>query len=416
MKISHQHLHGSATTIESLLKAEQFPQARIYFEQNTTKFLDETVTNLKILRSLAREEVDAKNKAFAVFVSQTEPALADVQDLLGKIRKESRQHIMTDEKMLTSASLTRNLTISLGLIATLLGSTLAICSVRNISNTLSKVAYNMEVNAQQVSASSRQIAATSDSLSAGASQQAAAIEEISSTIDQTNAMTLHNAENSSQASSLTKEADEVLNAADQSMKKLTASMDEISQASRETQKIVKTIDEVAFQTNLLALNAAVEAARAGEAGAGFAVVADEVRNLAMRAAEAAKSTSLLIDGTVEKVNKGAKIVTETSDSFYLATQISHKVNDLIHEIAKATQEQSLGLTQINQSVAEIDSVTQQNASSAEESASASRLMSEQAEEMNIAVDELVIMVVGEKDNKPSPTNLIPLRKLALSRV
>ena len=99
------------------------------------------------------------------------------------------------------------------------------------------------------------------------------------------------------------------------MDKLTTSMGEISKASEETSKIIKTIDEIAFQTNLLALNAAVEAARAGEAGAGFAVVADEVRNLAMRAAEAAKNTANLIEGTVKKVKDGSELVGQTEKEF-----------------------------------------------------------------------------------------------------
>ncbi len=113
-------------------------------------------------------------------------------------------------------------------------------------------------------------------------------------------MTKKNAENASMADVLMNEANQVVSEANESMGQLTQSMEEISKASEQTSKIIKTIDEIAFQTNLLALNAAVEAARAGEAGAGFAVVADEVRNLAMRAAEAAKNTAELIEGTVKK--------------------------------------------------------------------------------------------------------------------
>jgi len=147
---------------------------------------------------------------------------------------------------------------------------------------------------------------------------------------------------------------------------LTKSMKEIATASEQTQKIIKSIDEVAFQTNLLALNAAVEAARAGEAGAGFAVVADEVRNLAMRATDSAKDTAALIENIVKKVRGGESLVTVTNEVFSEVTASSTKVVELMGEIAAASQEQSQGIDQVNRAVAEMNQVTQQNAASAEE--------------------------------------------------
>ncbi len=153
------------------------------------------------------------------------------------------------------------------------------------------------------------------------------------------------------------------------MDKLTVSMEEITKASEETSKIIKTIDEIAFQTNLLALNAAVEAARAGEAGAGFAVVADEVRNLAMRAADAAKNTAALIDGTVKKVTNGSTLVEQTNGAFTEVASSVVKGGELIGQIAAASSEQAQGIEQITVAVSEMDRVTQQNAAGAEEMAS-----------------------------------------------
>jgi methyl-accepting chemotaxis protein len=178
------------------------------------------------------------------------------------------------------------------------------------------------------------------------------------------------------------------------MAELTGSMDEISKASEETQKIVKTIDEIAFQTNLLALNAAVEAARAGEAGAGFAVVADEVRNLAIRAAEAAKSTSDLIEGTSQKIQSGAELVGRTNRGFQAISESASKVGALVAEIAAASNEQAQGVEQINSAVVEMDKVVQNNAATAEESASASEEMIAQAGQMKAMVTELVALAEG----------------------
>jgi methyl-accepting chemotaxis protein len=207
-------------------------------------------------------------------------------------------------------------------------------------------------------------------------------------------MTRQNADNANQADNLMKEANQVVGRANDSMAGLTASMEDISTASEETSKIIKTIDEIAFQTNLLALNAAVEAARAGEAGAGFAVVADEVRNLAMRAADAARNTAGLIEGTVKKVKEGGGLVAATDEAFTEVANNASKVGELVSEIAAASNEQAEGVEQVNKAVVEMDKVVQQNAANAEESASASEEMSAQAEQMKSFVDDLVTLVGG----------------------
>ena len=164
--------------------------------------------------------------------------------------------------------------------------------------------------------------------------------------------------------------------------------------AKRPRRSIKTIDEIAFQTNLLALNAAVEAARAGEAGAGFAVVADEVRNLAMRAADAAKNTAELIEGTVKKIASGSELVSVTNASFAQVAQSASKVGGLVGEIAAASSEQSKGIDQVNIAINDMDKVVQQNAANAEESASACEEMNAQAQEMKRMVDELVAMVGG----------------------
>jgi len=188
---------------------------------------------------------------------------------------------------------------------------------------------------------------------------------------------------------------------DCSLDELTLSMGEISKASEETSKIIKTIDEIAFQTNLLALNAAVEAARAGEAGAGFAVVAEEVRNLALRSAEAAKNTAVLIEDTVKKIGDGSQIVSTTNDAFVKVGESTEKVEELVAEVTEASKEQSNGIEQVNIAITEMDKVVQQNAANAEESASASEELNAQAEQLKDYVGDLVALVTGKRGGKTS---------------
>jgi methyl-accepting chemotaxis protein len=401
MIVHHEKLHQSATSIQELIKHSPADARRI-FEKTTAPLLDQTLHHLENLWEEAHHQSNGMLKAEEIFTTETLPALDEVQQILADIRQEARANIMTDQAMLAAAKGTRRNVTIVSVAAIIAGILAAFFITKGIVTLLSRISVQMEEGADQVASAANQVSSASQSLAEGASEQAASIEETSSALEEMASMTRQNADNANQADTLMKEANKVVEEADKSMQDLTDSMGQIASASEETSKIIKTIDEIAFQTNLLALNAAVEAARAGEAGAGFAVVADEVRNLAMRAADAAKSTSELIDSTVKKVEDGSCLVSETNTAFSRVAEDVSKVSNLVGEISAASNEQSQGISQINQAVTEMDKVTQQNAASAEESASASEEMNAQATQMKGNVDHLMILVGGSNGNGQAP--------------
>jgi len=302
-------------------------------------------------------------------------------------------------------SQTKLMTAGLGGATVLIIAAVLFMVISKMSKTLQRMTGKLDSGAKSVATATVQISSASQTLASGSTEQAASIEETSASLEEMAAMTNQNAQNAGQADRLMQSAKSIVEKSNTSMRALTDAMGEISRSSEETQKIVKTIDEIAFQTNLLALNAAVEAARAGEAGAGFAVVADEVRNLALRAADAARDTAALIEGTAGRIAEGSSLVGQTNEAFSEIASATGRVTDLLSEIASASNEQAQGVEQINKAVTEMDKVVQSNAANAEESSSASEEMRSQAEQMQDLVGELVAMVEGRRENadeSPAP--------------
>jgi methyl-accepting chemotaxis protein len=267
-------------------------------------------------------------------------------------------------------------------------------AAQNLDESLIQV----EMAVEQISSASNEISSGAQVLAEATSEQASSLEEISSSLEEINSLTGNNADN---AKSGLKLADQAVNAVDEgnlAMEKMNKAMETILKSSQETGKIIKTIDEIAFQTNLLALNAAVEAAHAGDAGKGFAVVAEEVKNLALRSAEAAKNTNVLIEESGHNSEMGSHIVAQVAKSFIEMKEQFNKVKSIVNEISASSDEQAHGVNQISTGVGEMNRVTQQNAANAEESASA-------AEQLNSQASELKTMVLTFSLSKKSGSSM-----------
>lgn len=263
-------------------------------------------------------------------------------------------------------------------------------SFTTMAANINEVIHNINLSSAQVSAGSRQMSASSLALSQGATEQASSIEEVTASMEQIAAQTTQNAANANQANELAITTRENAEQGDGQMQHMLKAMEDINASAANISKIIKVIDEIAFQTNILALNAAVEAARAGQHGKGFAVVAEEVRNLAARSANAAKETTVMIEGSIQKANLGTRIAQETAASLNKIVQDIEQVAELVGQIAAASNEQASGISQVNQAINQVSQVVQSNSATAEESAAASEELSAQADTLKELVGKFKV--------------------------
>ena len=265
-----------------------------------------------------------------------------------------------------------------------------------------KALQEIGVSVHKVNGGAREISLAANTLSAGAQTSASSLEEVAASMNEISSQTKANADSTAEVRDLANRTMGAVSEGQEAMKRMNEAMVRIRDNSNEIQRVVKVIDDIAFQTNLLALNAAVEAARAGVHGKGFAVVAEEVRNLASRSAKAAHETTELISRSGREIIQGDEVATQTASILDSIVEQIKETTRLVSEIALATHEQSQGVEQITIGLQQIDSVTQQNMATAEQTASASCEMSKMANDLENLLGKFVLSETKQKTNADIP--------------
>ena len=343
--------------------------------------LEQIVTGKQSRTKIIGERINVIAPEFTAALGKVK---SGVHDLQAELERRSRAEQSRNELIVSGVTL----------VGLAVGALFAWFITRGVTRGITAVAARLATESEKANGSAAQVAQASSSMAEGATQQAASLEETSSSLHEMSSMTTRNSENAQNAKGLANQARQTADAGAADMEQMKAAMSDIKGASVEISKIIKTIDEIAFQTNILALNAAVEAARAGEAGLGFAVVADEVRNLAQRCAGAAKETAEKISASTEKSGQGVRISGKMAGNLAAIVDKTRQLDERIAEIAQSSHEQSEGIGQLNSAVASMDKITQGNAALAQQSASASEELKAQAEQVRIAVAELMRMARG----------------------
>ena len=384
-----QRAESLAATLEQLTRMAESEEEAALIRSLREKARQASQAHAELRQAMVNQQMDA---ALGIFTQKVQPLL----DEIGKegttlVEQESRVLAAESAGAAAKSSRTGMIMITLALVALVAGGLVSML-VHQGSAALKNFSGRMAKSAEEVAGSASEVSGASRSLAEGTSSQAAALEETSASAEEIASITRANAERARQVAELMHESEQGAKAVDATLDRMIEKMKEIDASSTKIAHIIKVIDEIAFQTNILALNAAVEAARAGEAGLGFAVVADEVRNLAQRCAQAAKDTAGLIEESIETSRDGNARLDSMAGAVRALTENSAHVRSLVDEVNRGNQEQARGMEQIAHAVLSMERVTQKNAASAEESATAGTKLDHYAAGLHELVGEMREMV------------------------
>jgi hypothetical protein len=373
MKPHHKKLHDSAIAIKKMQEDKKSQKEIIeFFKNNTHKHLGVMGEYFGKLDS-AINQIDSENKKIANSIIKDAPIY--LKDVLSALEEYNKYLDKKREDILANAKI-QNIVISVLFVIGIVLIVSVFFVGRYINKDISRSMNEALANILQIPELSRQIASSADNLSDISVNEASSLEEVSATMHQTSATVANNAKNSHNAYEMSQNTHHTVDRGYETVKELLNSMDTIDKSSKEISDIIKTIDTIAFQTNLLALNAAVEAARAGEMGMGFAVVANEVKELATKSSHAAGETEVIIKASIDEVHKASSISDRINHSFEEIFDQVKSTEEMTHEIALASKEQSQIINEISNNINELDRATQSLASNAEELSASSNMLDE----------------------------------------
>jgi methyl-accepting chemotaxis protein len=398
-------LYSNSTRDLNFVGRARFKEGAVALEKSTLdaparKLFDDLKAQFE--KTLEHALAASASKAdFTFFTAEAQ----DVQRVIHRLREFAEGEFDAGQTGIAAQTATTvRLSLWLSFITISLGTVVAYFMARTITRRISHIVIDLTKSSDVVAGASTQVSANGRSLAEGSSSQAASLEETSASLEEISGMAKRNAEGASRAKAIATQTRAAADSGTAEVTSMNEAMEAIKTSSNGIAKIIKTIDEIAFQTNILALNAAVEAARAGEAGAGFAVVAEEVRALAQRSASAAKETADKIEDSVTKSHHGATVCNRVASRLQEIAVKSREVDELIAEIATASNEQTEGIEQVNKAVGAMDRVVQSTAAQAEEGAGVAQELTTQSESLRQCVDQLAHVVSGGRGGSSVPAS------------